>query len=92
MNNKKKPRRCQGLGLDPCLDSSIPRFSNSLAWGTPGVNGQKIVQDYMCSGGGRDSGQEVQEGGQGGRRSEQVSEPSNLNPAENRRDSHLIKQ
>jgi hypothetical protein len=31
MNHKKKARRCLGLALDPCLDSSIPRFSNSLA-------------------------------------------------------------
>jgi hypothetical protein len=30
VNHKKKPRRCRGLALDPCLDSSIPFFSNSL--------------------------------------------------------------
>ncbi len=30
MNHKKKARRCRGLALDPCLDSSIPRSSNSL--------------------------------------------------------------
>jgi hypothetical protein len=31
MNHKKKPRRCRCLALDPSLDSSIPRFTNSLA-------------------------------------------------------------
>jgi hypothetical protein len=30
MNHKKKVRRGRGLALDPCLDSSIPRFTNSL--------------------------------------------------------------
>ncbi len=32
--SQKKARRCRVLALDPCLDSSIPRFSNSLGLGS----------------------------------------------------------
>jgi hypothetical protein len=32
MNHNKKPRRCRCLALDSCLDSSIHRFTNSLAY------------------------------------------------------------
>ncbi len=35
MNHTKKARQCRGLALDPCLDSSIPRSSNSFGQNCP---------------------------------------------------------
>ncbi len=43
LNQEKKARRCRGLALDPCLDSSISRSSNSLALQSFSIKMIKVI-------------------------------------------------
>ncbi len=58
MNHKKKPSRCRCHALDPCLDSSIPRFSNSFGSSAKNVTiiyAESIASVYPEGEGGRHS-------------------------------------
>ncbi len=48
MNHKKKPRWCRCLALDSCLDSSIHRFTNSLANNRENIKQRTSLNDLAA--------------------------------------------